>query len=155
MAELNINWRYVSEEDKLINRSCHWWEISQLNCAYNLKSNDRSLRQFGGVAVWSIRKPTHRILSKGWDSYDLGRWVWTRYKERGNSSLKFISTYRPTTPQGGPYTVYAQHCSEMLANQDDRCPRMAFIEDFAKGDEIILMLDRNESVVEGQLHKML
>jgi len=86
MAELNVNWKEVNEEDKLVNGQQHWWESSHINLAYNVHSTNREARKFGGTAVLSIGKATHRIIAKGHDSLGLGRWAWTRYRGKGNKT---------------------------------------------------------------------
>jgi len=86
MAKLNVNWKEVNEEDKLVNRRRHWWESSHINLAYNVHSTNREARKFGGTAVLSIGKATHRIIAKGHDSLGLGRWAWTRYRGKGNKT---------------------------------------------------------------------
>jgi uncharacterized sporulation protein YeaH/YhbH (DUF444 family) len=35
-------------------------------------------QQFGGTAIFTINDTSHRVLEKGFDSSNLGRWTWTK-----------------------------------------------------------------------------
>jgi predicted ATP-grasp superfamily ATP-dependent carboligase len=101
----------------------------------------------------------HRIYGYGHDECSMGRWVWTRFRGRHNTSLRIFSAYRPTSPQGGPFTVYAQQRQSLLLRNDNRCPRQAFSEDIhqviqkaqEEGDKNILLLDGNKDMSSGRL----
>lgn len=105
----------------------------------------------------------HRIYGSGYDLSKLGRWIWTCYRGRNNTSLRIFSAYRPTLPQGSPFTVYAQQRQRLLQLNDPRCPRKAFLEDIQhdiniaqeEGDAIILLLDGNENMNSGPLSETL
>ncbi len=109
--------------------------------------------QFGGAALFSIDKASHRVIEKWEDNSKLGRWVWTRYKGKGNQTLRIIIAYRPNPP-GGPFTVYAQHNVFFHSTGTPRCPRKAFLRDLHydidtfldAGDHIILLVDGNSNV---------
>jgi hypothetical protein len=57
--------------------------------------------------------------------------------------------------------VYAQHKQYLQSRDDGRCPRLAFLEDLCKeieafkeeGDNIILMLDGNDDIRRGDIHR--
>jgi hypothetical protein len=158
-----VDWRYVSEEDKLINRLCYWWEHSHVNLAFNSNSTNRLVRQFGGTGLWSLGLMSHRIYGSGRDQSNLGRWAWTRYRGRNSTSVTIFMSYRPTPPQGDPFTDYAQQCQSLLQRNDLRCPRMAFLEDIKQaiskaqeeGDKVFLLLDGNENMNSGPLAETL
>jgi hypothetical protein len=67
--------------------------------------------------------------------------------------------YRPNPPSEGPFTVYTQHRTYFNTINNNRCPRIAFVEDLIvaiqepihQGDNIIIMLDGNEDMREGYL----
>ena len=113
----------------------------------------------GGGSIFSINKATHRVISKGFDPSNLGRWTWTRYRGRNNHTLCIICGYRPNPPSGGPFTVYAQHRQFFNTINDERCPRSAFLTDLCleinkfkgEGDHIILLLDGNQDMRQGTL----
>jgi hypothetical protein len=159
LAETNVDWRLVGEEDKLIHRTKEWWESLHLSYSSNSTKPPIKPKQYGGVALFSINKAAHRVVSKGSDPSNLGRWTWTRYRGRNNHTLRIICAYRPNPPSGGPFTVYAQHKIYFNSIEDQRCPRAAFIQDLceaingfkSEGDHIILLLDGNSDMHKGPL----
>ena len=159
LAETNTDWRLVNEEDKLVHRTKGWWESLHLSFSFNITKNPIKTKQYGGVALFSINKAVHRVVSKGSDPSNLGRWTWTRYRGRNNHTLRIVCGYRPNPPSGGPFTVYAQQMVYFNGVNDPRCPREAFIKDLCaelqsfknEGDHIILLLDGNEDMRKGQL----
>jgi hypothetical protein len=160
LAETNVDWRVPLEEDKLFYRSRFWWDSLNLVTACNITNPREGTRQYGGTAVFSINSASHHVASKGSDQSSLGRWAWVKYKGKDNQSLRIISAYRPNT-SSGPFTVYAQHKQYLQSRDDDRCPRLAFLEDLCKeieafkeeGDNIILMLDGNDDMRRGDIHR--
>jgi hypothetical protein len=163
IAESNVKWDFIPEADRLYNMTKNWWESSHLITSHNKTSSDRNKKQYGGVAMWSLGQAAHRIPAKGQDPGGLGHWAWVQYRGKSDCSLLVITAYRPAAPQGGPFTVYAQQRTALLACNDTRCPRAAFLEDLCKeitdatqkGNNIILMLDRNEDQLQGQLFSTL
>jgi hypothetical protein len=153
----------VSEPHRLVNRSRHWWENSSLALAYNTKSGNRTKVQYGGVVLWAIGQTTHRVKDRGQDPTGLGRGTWINLKGRNNRWLRIYTVYRPAIPTGGPFTVCAQHRNVLSQINDEWCPREAFFEDLCaditaakqKGDLIIVLLDGNESMVEGRVYQTL
>ncbi len=162
-SELNIDWRNILEEDRLYARTRYWWDSSNIMTANNCTTANREAHQYGGTALFSIGKAAHRIISKGIDPTNLGRWVWVRYRGRNNQTLRIFSAYRPNPPGGGPFTVYAQHRQFFNSRDDERCPRAAFLDDLCstineakeEGDNIIVMLDGNDDMRKGAIHQAL
>jgi hypothetical protein len=76
-AETNIDWRLVPEENKLVFRTKGWWETLHLSWAFNSTMQPVTPRQFGGTALFSIGPAAHRVVEKGSDASNLGRWTWT------------------------------------------------------------------------------
>ena len=103
--------------------------------------------------MWSINNAVHRATDSGADLSGLGRWSWTRYRGRGNVTLRVISAYRPCQSRG-PLTVYAQHQNYFDSKDIEGCPRELFtahllaeVETWiTQGDQIILMMDANEDI---------
>jgi hypothetical protein len=73
-----------------------------------------------------------------------------------------VTAYRPNPP-GGPFTVYAQHDSYFNSVGDNRCPRLAFLQDLERGlqsflldgDQIVLLIDGNANVKNSDLKSSL
>jgi len=98
MAETNLDWRMLSELEKLPHRTKEWWEHQLISWANNQTFPPRQARQYGGTALLSINKAAHRVIQKGSDNYNLGRLSWTRYKGKGKHTLRIIVAYRPNPP---------------------------------------------------------
>ncbi len=65
--ETNVDWRMVSEENKLFFRTKEWWDSLHLSWAHNCAMKPTTTRQFGGTALFSIGKASHRVIEKGSD----------------------------------------------------------------------------------------
>jgi hypothetical protein len=76
-------------------------------------------------------------------------------------TLTIISAYHPNPPSAGVMGVYAQHCKYFNSINRDICPREAFIIDLteeitkfkATGDHLVVMLDGNEDMRRGDIHR--
>lgn len=75
-------------------------------------------RQFGGTAIFSIGKASHKVVEKGYNNTKLSRWTWTRYKGKNNHTLWAI-------------TVHAQQNAYFHSIGKPKCPRTAFIQDLS------------------------
>jgi hypothetical protein len=161
-AETNIDWRKVPEKNKLFFRTKEWWESLHISSAHNCAMKPMMTRQFGGTAIFSIGKASHRVVEEGCNNTKLGRWTWTRYKGKNNHTLRVISGYRPNPP-AGPFTVYAQQNANFHSIGKPKCPRTAFIQDLSSelqkfldtGDHIVLMLDGNSNMKHSDLKSAL
>jgi hypothetical protein len=150
IAETNVDWRLVKEEDRLYLRTKEWWESVHISHSFNCSGTPVTAQQYGGTALFSISNASHRVIEKGADPSNLGRGSWTRYHGRNNHTLRIMAAYRPNPP-GGPFTVYAQHRTFFNSIGRDICPEGSFFLDLCSsisklkeaGDHIILMLDGN------------
>jgi hypothetical protein len=153
MVELGICWSQLPTKDRIWERTRGWFESIKTVTAYNQKEASPNKAQWGGTSVWSIDNAVHRAIESGSDTLGLGRWSWTRYRGRGNITLRIISAYRPCDSRG-PLTVYSQHQNYFDDEDIEGCPRELFtahlIADIEKwiseGDQIILMIDANEDI---------
>jgi hypothetical protein len=162
MAEVNIDWSLMPEQDWFPSRTKEWWTQQHVSWANNRTLEPRQQLQYGGTAIFSVDKASYRATEKGADETNLGRWVWTRYKGKGTQSLRIITAYRPN-PTQGPFTVYAQQNTFFRTIQRDICPRQAFLIDLKVainqflevGDHIILMIDGNSNMKSSDLSNTL
>jgi hypothetical protein len=77
-------------------------------------------------------------------------------------NVRFITVYRPCQ-SGGASTVIQQHARAMASADDFRNPRLAILADLTQemtkwkqlGDHIVLGMDANEDVRQGEVHDML
>jgi len=87
LGELNLDWRFIPENDKLYTRVRDWWESLHLSYGHNKTVPPSTRQKWGGTALLSINKASHRVISKGVDRLLLGRWSWTRYQGRNSHTL--------------------------------------------------------------------
>jgi hypothetical protein len=78
IAETNVDWRLVKEEDRLYLRTKEWWESVHISHSFNCSGTPVTAQQYGGTALFSISNASHRVIEKGADPFNLGRWSWTR-----------------------------------------------------------------------------
>ena len=156
LTETNLNWQTLDQSHHWRERTTGVWENSHTTIAYNQNDiNIHSSFQPGGTLVHSTGKSCHRVTSCDRDPSGLGRWCSTQYKGKLNVKLRIVCAYRPCKQSApGPSTTYSQHQRYFDENDDDRCPRVAFMEDLLiqlttwrnAGDQLILMIDCNEDV---------
>jgi hypothetical protein len=153
-VEMGLRWHKIPTRDRLWERTRDWFESLKVTAAYNRHDNNNiTAQQWGGTSLWSINNAAHRAIESGSDPYDLGRWSWTRYRGRGNITLRVICAYRPCDSSGS-LTVYAQHQNYFDDENIEGCPRELFTTHILaeidkwiqEGDQIILMLDANEDI---------
>jgi hypothetical protein len=150
IAEINTDWRLITEDNQLHSRTKGWWEALHISQAHNCVIPPVDRRQWRGTALFTLNKASHRVISKGKDDTKLGRWCWTRFRGKNNNTLRIFLAYGPNLPTG-PLLVHSQHRSVFLAQKDNRDPRVAFPQDLssaikeakAEGDQIILLMDGN------------
>ena len=103
----------------------------------------------------SANKASHRATESGKDGSGLGHWAWTICKGKGDITSRVVVGCRPCRPSTpGSLTVHAQHQRHLNNHNDDREPRVAFMQDLSqeitqwleKGDQLIVMLDANEDI---------
>lgn len=68
MAEVNLDWRLLKEQDRLPTRTKEWWSQQHVSWAHNRNSEPRQTRQLGGTALFSLDKAAHRAVKKGYDA---------------------------------------------------------------------------------------
>jgi hypothetical protein len=157
-------------ESQFQERIRNTWAKTHFSLAYNRTNNKRNpqknkgkylFQQYGGVALLSTTQAAHRVLSSGKDPAGMGRWTWTHYQGKATVSLKVVSAYRPCLSDGALGT-YSQQVNHLYEQNDDRCPRQAFLEDLkieaykwiTAGEQVIIMLDANGGVRDGDIQQM-
>jgi hypothetical protein len=153
MSEMGLCWHLLPTKDRIWERTRGWFETLKTTVAYNRHEPNPNAVQWGGTSLWSINHAAHRATESGTDSWGLGHWVWTRYRGRGNVTLRVVSTYCPCD-SFGPLTVYAQHQNFFDESDLDGCPRelftthlMAAITQWSDaGNQILLLVDANEDI---------
>jgi exonuclease III len=155
MQEVGVNWSRVLRENQ--------WKAQaavQLNPAhtrsytsYNTHDVSGSAFQWGGTGIMSYGKISHYSAGAGSDKAKLGRWTWARYRGKNEIMLRCVTFYHPNNSFGA-LTVASQHRQYFQTQNDDRDPRVAFLEDFEvelqewidSGDHVIVGGDINKDV---------
>jgi hypothetical protein len=137
IAETNLGRSAVPAESQFYERTKNVWDETHSSIAYNhtnpsktrqMIKGQSTFQQYGGVALLSTTQAAHRVLLSGRDTTGLGRWTWTQYQGKASVSLKVVSACRPCISDGALGT-YSQHVNHLYAQDDDRCPRQAFLDD--------------------------
>jgi len=140
LAKTNFDWHLVREEDRLYLRTKEWWESVHLSLTHNHTMTPIANKRWGGTALFSLNQASHRVIDKGCDPTNLGRWCGALYRGKNNHLLRVFSAYCPNPLQ----SVFSQHRLFLL-------PRHLFIKDLvkevkkaqSKGEHTIIMLDGN------------
>ena len=163
-CEVGLCWRKLLAVDQWEERSFGKLKDSTSIFAYN--STEPSLEdkiQYGGVGIVASSEIKHSIVNRGKDPSKLGRWTWIRTAGKEGHHVRYVSAYRPCE-SGGAGSVFQQHVRGLGKENDFRHPRTAMLEYRAlaiitewklEGDHIILGMDANEDVREGEVDCML
>ena len=157
MQEMGLNWNAVRHEDQWRERVKAHLEYQQTKSYVSHNTRDKKQqqpRQWGGTGILSYGKISHFTMGAGSDLAKLGRWTWARYRGKDGITLRCVSIYRPSNSKKGEETVYQQHKEYFQSINDDRCPRLAFLQDLeseltswiAEGDNIIVSGDINDDI---------
>jgi hypothetical protein len=153
MNKVGINWDKISADNQWVERT-----IGKL--AHNTTEQGMTdTIQYGGVGIVATQELAHRIIDRGRDPTNLGRWVWIRIQGKEGHTVRIATAYRPWESPGAS-TVYHQQARGLSANGDHRNPIDALMEDLQKaikdwkaaGDHIVIGMDANEDVRKGTVH---
>ena len=162
LVEINLNFSRLPSHQQWKERFRNL-QRAQSICSTNKHHTTTEKILFGGTAQLAYDILPPRVVEFGADPSGLGRWVWTRFIGKHNTHLRLISGYRPVSNNRsvGPFQVANQQETYLLAQNDDRAARDAFLEDLNAeiqnwlllGDAIILCLDANENVRLGSIDR--
>jgi hypothetical protein len=170
IAETNLRWSALPAESQFYERTRNVWDKTHSSIAYNCTNPSKTrqvikgqsaFQQYGGVALLSTTQAPHRVLLSGRDITGLSRWTWTQYQGKASVSLKVVSAYRVCISDSALGT-YSQHVNHLYAQDDNRCPRQAFLDDLKTdlqrwilaGEQVIVMLDANGDIRDGAVQAM-
>ena len=130
LAEPCIEWRdtvprtVVKEIAKKYNKFGHW-TVATSSCSVG------SFVKPGGALLYNDGELSGRIMTTGTDPWCYGRWAYSRYRGKHNTSLLVVVGYRVGTHSGnaGPSTAWYQ---QKVLLTKDACqiePEEAFIKD--------------------------
>jgi hypothetical protein len=155
-AEINVNWLFVKQSDKLEYICKEWFENTAVITANNKTIKDQmklNMHQWGGTALVSRGKLVHNICKKGVDEAGLGRWCWMQFVGKNNKSTRIIYDYTPHQPTG-PDPVGSQHRRYFNSVRCDGSPVDALWTELSRlirrltesGESVVILLDWNVDV---------
>ena len=130
IAELNLHFSKLKSHEQWKERFRQFPRHHSIHSSNINFLHHHSPVLFGGVGQFSFNTLAHCAISSGNDPTGLGRWVWTKFQGRNASTLRIITGYRPNRDRtNATSTVFSQHQHFLLAHDDDRDPKRAFLED--------------------------
>lgn len=162
MAETNVNLSIPTARKKLQNLLKKVWQHS-VTMTSHTKENFGSINQPGGTLMTITGNWTSRVIERGVDPYNLGRWTYFTLRGQNGIKILMVTAYRvctQTVSSVGPNISTAQqyrNLSQQFRQADlthDPKPQHQFIADLqawleskiASGYSIILSIDANEGL---------
>ena len=151
----------MDKDKRLWDKTRGWFEGLHVHTSYNTNEPTISKRyQPGGVASFTKNKLAYKIMGKGVDVSNLGRWSWTKFQGKGSRVLRIVTAYRPCS-SGGIRSTVTQHLRQLAKDNRDVHPRKAFMDDLSlevqawrnEGDSIIIMGDFNENITSKKMQE--
>jgi hypothetical protein len=159
MQEIGLYWNKLDPSDQWAERVMPLPDSTSMFAHNTLEPGLSTKLQYGGAGIVATSEVRHRMTSRGKDPSDMGRWVWMRMQGKEGHYVRFITAYRPCL-SGGTSSVFQQQSRALTTNCN---PRTVLLEDLtaamikwkALGDHIILGMDANEDVCQGEIRKFL
>ena len=156
LQELGLHWSNLSRPRQWRNRAEKYLNprCTRTRCSHNIHDTTGTRVQAGGTGILAHDKISHFAMGSGSDKAQLGRWTWSRFRGKNGMILRVVSVYRPCANSGGERTTWSQHKAYFNDKNDDRDPRVAFMEDLEtelqewiqEGDQVIVGGDLNEEI---------
>ena len=162
MNEVGLCWNKLDPSDQWSERTRGLPDSTAIFAHNALETQVTDKLQYGGVGIVATGEVKHRITERGKDPSGLGRWAWIRMTGKEGHNVRFVTVYRPCQ-SGGASTVFQQHARGLALKDDFRNPRTAILEDLlhqidtwkAMGDHVIIGMDANEDVRQGEVNDLL
>ena len=157
IAEPCVEWRDAIPR-KIIKDICKKYDKSGNWTVATSACYSGSFVKPGGALVYSSGDITGKILERGTDPWNQGRWSYVLYQGQAGASLMIIGAYRVGTRSGIAGASTAWHQQKVMLSQENRIvePADAFIQDFEQwynskitdNTEVMLFIDANEQWTE-------
>ena len=165
LQEVCINWKAFKASQTLASllRSGH--ESMRSTASHNKRDEEIKnigRKQRGGTAVIMKERLAAFVVDSGVDHTDLGRWSWYLLEGSPGHRTRVISAYAPCGNAAcDTSTVYQQHMRYIWEKGLKTNPKKMFADDLLAvirrwrkaGDRVILMMDANENVLDGNMCK--
>jgi hypothetical protein len=148
-AETNISWKNLHPRDRLRERIWGWFQSSFSTCSYARAFPTQSPAIAGGTALISTNDVVHHVMESTSDP--MGRWCSTKFRGKGNHSIRFISAYRCVKNIHGPLSVWSQQRYLLDLENNHSDPIKKFDDDLIRflrqcieaGEMLVLGIDAN------------
>ena len=163
IVECGINWGYFKASQtlaSLFKLEQEVWSVQAWNSTEEVHKNS----QHGGTGMLVFGETIQSAKKHGKDPRNLGRWTWYLLEGEPNHRTRVVTGYQPVKAKPkGLETVYQQYVRYIQREGLNTTPWELFQSDLLsqlrqwrrQGDRIILYLDANEHVMDGQLNKAL
>ena len=159
--EVGVNWSKYPSSANLAS----WFKESipdmKTHTAHNRHENI-AYHQPGGTATFACRELARYARERTKDYRDLGRWCSTLFYADPNHKFRLVSTYNvgQQKPRGDS-TIFQQQVRYIQNNDLSHTPSWLFVIDFVaqlqvwqrQGDRLLIFIDMNEHILQGQLSK--
>jgi hypothetical protein len=155
--EIDLCLRKLPDKDQWCGRVFDRLASSSASFAYNsTELAHTSVHQTGGVGVIATDDVTDRVIQRGRDPTELGRWSWILLEGKQHHRTRIITAYRPCE-SSGPGTVNQQHQRYYHRKHRDVTPRQALLDDLFvevqgwlhDGYHLVITMDANDDVRTG------
>ena len=149
LAEVNVHWDLVPQQDSIWERTDGWFEHRRVGVSYNKHDSNATRSQPGGTITLAKDAAVLSTQEVGADETGMGRWSWLKLTGKHKCITRVVTVYSPSGSGDGPSTVYSQQLSHL-----DKDPIQTFWKDLGEsilkwqddGEQLILMGDWNENV---------
>jgi hypothetical protein len=153
LAETNLHWNKVQGTNRWEERSYGWWEDMTSITSNNTLETPNKQYQPGGTMMITRGSIKFRVIGRGVDPSQMGRWSWQLFSGKRGVSTRVITAYRPCKSRGLTST-YMQQRRILDAKKINQCPRTQMLDDLLNaikawhesGEQIILMIDLNDDI---------
>jgi len=161
LAETNVNWNLLNPTSSLYSRVKNHWKDFRTITSHNI-TEQMGKCQRGGTCSFAVGQLSHRFHSAGKDGRGLGRWTWIQFQGKDQHFTRVYTAYRPgKKPHSSKLTTVSdQHYRYIRKKKLNTDPRSLFDSDLYsalekqinEGTRVVVMLDANENVEDGQFH---
>ncbi len=153
LAELCVAWEeYVPR--RVVQQITAQYDTTGCWTVASSKPNVGSFCKPGGTGILAQGNSNGRIIDRGADPWDMGRWSYIILMGKTNRKLLVVTGYRTGNRSGrvGHRTAWAQQQTMLLADKREEAPHTAFLKDLKEwlldgkypDTDILICLDANE-----------
>ena len=163
-AETNVNWFKLKGSSTFYSRVKQSWKDFRTATCHN-SLEDLGINQRGGNSMAVVGQAAFRMTKSGKDKTKLGRWLWMEFSGRDEHVTRIYTAYRPCANKSAESqntTVYDQQDRYIRAHSINKTPREMFDCDLheeilhqMQRKNIVIMLDANEDVENGEFNNMM